>query len=190
MWPTTQVLAFKAYPKIVHLHSNPYENKVELTNYNLRINRFKELLKNSDIQTTFVYYRICKVETGQFDRALANTINILREETVRFTKIMEHKYPSKPFRLVSMLALPSGVLAMPSLYLSSLRTLQNVSDQNIAYDVVPIREDGQCQQRKTWLSTWYSALERTGAISRYDRYFAATRKLHYRSRRRLEKLRS
>ncbi|WP_319568408.1 DUF1796 family putative cysteine peptidase [Cohaesibacter marisflavi] len=185
-WPDKQTLVYKAYPGIAHIHSNPYESPADLTDFNRRIERFRSLLKCSDTQTTFVFYQPYTPEREPSDQALANVIQGLRDEATSFINVIQQKYPDKPFKLVCLLALPAETIGTATRY-ESLQRLPELSEEIVSFDIAPIREDVSASQRRAWLKAWFSALERTHAISRYDRYLSSFRKMHFQIDKKLKK---
>lgn len=96
-----EVVVYKHYPLIAHLHSNPLNNEYDHDTLVRRINRTKELFSVPDRHLVFIYY----LNYEEFKRcmnepSLDYAISKIIREGNEFVEIFTGKYPYKKFRLV------------------------------------------------------------------------------------------
>lgn len=163
--PGEKFLIFKNYPKIAHLHSNPYENDDVLEDYKVRINRFRKLISNTNEKATFIYYRNADVAEDNLANSLQSELAYLKREAALFEDMMARIHPQKPFILVSLLAISDDCFDNHSLKEDLRHICAAGRSARVTFEIVPLRDDRHPEKLKAWSGEWCTALKRAKAIS-------------------------
>jgi hypothetical protein len=186
--PGEKFLIFKNYPKIAHLHSNPHDNSDELSDYQVRIDRFRKLVKNTSERTTFIYYRNSAETEESSAGDFCAEISLLKREATLFEEMMTRVHPDKMFSLVSLLAIPARCFDNQTLKENLRRTCTSNQSAKTTFEIVPLRDDQSPEQYSSWTEEWSAALKRAKAVSQLDILRGKMAKRKIRTRKKLTRL--
>lgn len=86
-------IVYKAYPRLVHMHSNPLACRDDHEALLRRIERFQRVL-NGRKKVNFVYYRCYEEDSlGGLAETAGDSLNLMLAEAKRFLAVLERMYP-------------------------------------------------------------------------------------------------
>jgi len=144
------VVLYKSFPSIIHMHSDPMNNRAEHEKIVRRISRFNEMLRSKD-QLHFIYYANLN-EIRMVNATLTNSILIdeLILQGTRFMSFMSKKGHGKRTTLLLVLQTDVEFEAQAIAALAHV----NTGDERIHMGYTISRNDGSPALLKRWKRQW------------------------------------
>ena len=161
-----EVVVYKEYPSIIHMHSNPYSYREDHDVLRRRIERFKDLLQSND-PITFVHYK-------NYNEELMKDKSISLEEMFKglvlksneFLKLIEKKRHRDSFVLIVVLQTDPKWQEQANKLISSYRS----KDHRVRYEYTISRIDGDDDALATWRRQWNDILGFGSAYNYHSKF--------------------
>lgn len=147
------VTAYRDFPTIVHLHTDPLSSKGEHNTLAKRIVRLEELLK-SDEHINFVYYRSHEEDKIKNKHVSAtDSFNRMQNEIHDFQEILFNKFPQRKNR-TKLLAILQSNPDEKHLIASAVKDSAKKTPDYIAFGWTIPRNDSEADMKKRWKQQW------------------------------------
>ncbi|QDS86853.1 hypothetical protein EC9_10280 [Rosistilla ulvae] len=168
-WPNQEVVVFRNYPNIAHVHGNPLEDSHAKETLNRRIDRLTRILTDPQREIVFVYYR--RFDEGPellCESTVADRTQKLIDESLEFMEMMDRKYAHPKMRLISVFSTDEPFLSMPSVVHQFAKNARRCAMPTIDFEWLIARPENNRRAGRHWKNQWRNLLLRQGVMSRVD----------------------
>jgi Putative papain-like cysteine peptidase (DUF1796) len=146
-------LVYKNHPEIMHLHSNPLENRRDHDALVRRMERFQVALEDENLSIDFLYYvNFDELRVNVVSLSLEEAFELLKAEGQCFAGFLRKGYPSKRFNLTLIIQANDNLTDEVTRLIAQANTLNDA--QGIKYGFTITRSDDSARLRALWRTQW------------------------------------